>query len=64
MQTIKLRRDPLLEIERTQTKGEDLHSYSEELVRDEAAEDADLRLQVGEEAPPRAEQMQQAWVVL
>ena len=45
-------------------KGEDLYSYSEELVRDEAAEDADLRLQVGEEAPPRAEQMQQAWVVL
>ena len=64
MQTIKLRRDSLLEIKRTQMKGEDLYSYSEELVRDEAAEDADLRLQVGEEAPPRAEQMQQAWVVL
>ena len=60
MQTIKLRRDPLLEIERTQTKGEDLHSYSEELVQEEAAED----VEVGEEAPPRAEQMQQAWVVL
>ena len=49
-----------MEIERTQTKGEDLHSYSEELVQEEAAED----VEVGEEAPPRAEQMQQAWVVL
>ena len=53
-----------LEIKRTRTKGEDLHSYSEELVRDEAAEDAELKLQIGEKAPPRAEQMQQAWVIL
>ena len=45
-------------------KGEDSHSYSEELVRDKAAEDAELRLQVGEEAPPWAEQTQQAWVFL
>ena len=45
METIKLRRDPLLEIERTRTKGEDSHSYSEELVRrDEAVEDGELKL--------------------
>ena len=53
-----------MEIERTRMKGEDSHSYSEELVRrDEAVEDGELKPQVGEEAPPRAEQTQQAWVL-
>ncbi len=61
METIKLQRDPLLEIEGTRTKGGDSHSYSEEPVRDEAAEDTELRPQEEEvETPPRAEETQQA----
>ena len=65
METIKLQRGPLLEIEGTQTKGGDWHSYSKEPVRDEAAEDAELRLrEEEEETSPRAEKTQQAWVVL
>jgi len=54
-----------LEIEGTQTKGGDSHSYSKEPVRDEAAEDVELRpREEEEETPPRAEETQQAWVVL
>ena len=65
METTKLQRGPLLEIEGTQIKGGGLHSYSKEPVRDEAAEDTELRLrEEEEEMPPRAEEMQQAWVVL
>ena len=61
LETIKLQRDPLLEIEDTRTKGGDSHSYSEEPVRDEAAEYAELRLQEEEEeTPPRAGETQQA----
>ena len=65
METTKLQRGPLLEIEGTRTKGGDSHSYSEEPVRDEAMEDVELRPQEEEEeTPPWAEEMQQAWVVL
>ena len=65
METIKLQRGPLLEIEGTQTKGGGWHSYSEEPVRDKAAEDAELRPQEEEEEmPPGAEETQHVWVVL
>ena len=62
METIKLQRDPLLEIKGTQKKGGDSHSYSEEEpVRDEAAEDTELRPhEEEEETPPQAEETQQA----
>ncbi len=65
METIKLERGPLLEIVGTRTKGGGWHSCSEEPVRDKAAEDAGLRPgEEEEETPPRAEETQQAWVLL
>ena len=42
-----------------------MHSFSKEPVRDEAAEDAELRpREEEEEMPPWVEETQQAWVVL
>ncbi len=50
---------------RNTNEGGGLYSYSEEPVRDEAAEDAELRpWEEEEETPLRGEETQQAWVVL
>jgi hypothetical protein len=65
LETIELERGPLLEIVGTGTKGGGWHSYSKEPVRDEATEDVGLRpREEEEETPPRAEETQQAWVLL
>ena len=52
-----------MEIEGTQTKGGDSHSYSKEPVWDKVAEDGELRPREEEqeqETPPQEEEIQQA----
>jgi hypothetical protein len=65
LENYQVGKGPLLEIVGTQTKGGGWHSCSEEPIWDEATEDAGLRpWEEEEETPPRAEEMQQAWVLL